>query len=149
MSRRCSVCESVDRPAIDELLIAGRSIRDVARRFGVSKSTLHRHCSHIVGLVPKQGGQGLAMISQDHLEALMKKAEAYEGLEYLVKRIKEEYKTNPVDRSFAFFVTGHKIHLAVFLDGSDRLRAKLNKIVRRSIDEEKDINELFEECLEI
>ena len=118
-------------------------------RFGLSKSTLHRHRKHLLGLVPKQLGQGLVMVSEDHLEVLVKKAAAYDGLQYVVDRIRNEYGEDPVNQSFAFFVTGDKIHLAVFLDGSENLRAKLNRIVRRSIDEREDINVLFEQAVNV
>jgi len=147
MSRKCNVCRSVDRAAIDELLIAGRSIRQVAEQFGLSKSTLHRHRKHLVGHVPKQLGQGLVMVSEEELDRITRKAEAYDGLEYVVKRIQEVHKIDPVDQSFAFFVSGNKIHLAVFLDGSENLKARLNRIVKQSIDEGKDVNEIFEAAL--
>ncbi len=47
MPRVCTVCVHEDREAIDHVLVAGVSLRDVARRHGVSKDSLHRHKQHL------------------------------------------------------------------------------------------------------
>ena len=39
----CSICQRVDRTIIDEALLSGASARDVASRFGLSKSAVARH----------------------------------------------------------------------------------------------------------
>ena len=43
MSRRCTVCDHEQRPAIDEALAAGRAYRYVAVSFGISVSAAVRH----------------------------------------------------------------------------------------------------------
>ena len=43
MPRDCSVCQHPDRVALDAGLVEGRSYRDVARQFGVSKDAVARH----------------------------------------------------------------------------------------------------------
>jgi hypothetical protein len=43
MPRICTVCTHPDRPAIDMMLVNGKSLRDIAGRFGTSKSALERH----------------------------------------------------------------------------------------------------------
>lgn len=44
MPRRCSVCDHVDRPAIDRALVENsQSLRDIARQFGLGKDALARH----------------------------------------------------------------------------------------------------------
>ena len=43
MPRVCTVCAHEEREAIDHALVAGVSLRDVARRHGVTKDALHRH----------------------------------------------------------------------------------------------------------
>ena len=43
MPRRCSVCAHNDRQAIDVALVEGDALRDVARRFGLSKDAAARH----------------------------------------------------------------------------------------------------------
>jgi transposase-like protein len=40
---RCSVCRHPERQAIDAALKAGESLRKLAKRFGVSYQTVHRH----------------------------------------------------------------------------------------------------------
>ena len=47
MSPRCTVCSHDDREAIDEALVAGRTLRDIARQHGVSKDAVSRHRSHV------------------------------------------------------------------------------------------------------
>ena len=43
MSRSCTVCAHVNRDKIDEVLLAGQSLRDIAGQFLLSKSALERH----------------------------------------------------------------------------------------------------------
>lgn len=43
----CSICESEARQGIEEALAAGEALRDIASRFGTSKSALGRHRDHI------------------------------------------------------------------------------------------------------
>lgn len=43
MPRRCLVCLSPDRPAVDEALVGGTPFRNVAERFGTSVGSLFRH----------------------------------------------------------------------------------------------------------
>src|SRR5512135_2510393 len=54
MSRRCSICEHPDRQRIEEALVAGQSLRDIAGRFGVYTSSLGRHkLAHLPELLSK------------------------------------------------------------------------------------------------
>ena len=43
MARRCSVCTSPDRPAVDQALVNHRPFRDITRHFGLKKDALIRH----------------------------------------------------------------------------------------------------------
>src|SRR4051794_3551963 len=43
MPRVCTICTHPDRPAIDMMLVNGKPLRDIAGRFGTSKSALERH----------------------------------------------------------------------------------------------------------
>jgi len=45
MPRSCSICTSPDLSRIDAALSAGASLRNVAERFGTSKSAVERHRS--------------------------------------------------------------------------------------------------------
>ena len=47
MSRKCSICQHIERKAIDRLLIEGvSSYADISERFGTSKASLSRHKEH-------------------------------------------------------------------------------------------------------
>lgn len=43
VARTCTVCRHEDREAIDFALLSGQSLRDIARRHGVSKDAVQRH----------------------------------------------------------------------------------------------------------
>jgi hypothetical protein len=43
MPRRCTVCDHETRTSIETALISGAPLRDIAGRYGVSKSALERH----------------------------------------------------------------------------------------------------------
>jgi transposase-like protein len=43
----CSVCRRPDRTAINKAIRHGEAMRAVARRYGVSKSTMTRHAAHV------------------------------------------------------------------------------------------------------
>ena len=43
MPRRCTVCDHAERHGIDEALVTGAPYRSVAKRFGLSESSVYRH----------------------------------------------------------------------------------------------------------
>jgi transposase-like protein len=43
MPRRCTVCDHPKKHSIDEVLISGTAYRSVAKRFGLSESSMYRH----------------------------------------------------------------------------------------------------------
>ena len=47
MPQSCSICIHPDRETIDQELISGTPVRDIAGRHGVSKSSIDRHKKHI------------------------------------------------------------------------------------------------------
>ena len=110
MPRRCTVCDHETRTSIETALISGAPLRDIAGRYGVSKSALERHkadhlpaglakareaeeaaraddlLSHVRGLQ----GRTLAIlesaeVSGEHRTALAAIAEARRNLELLGK----------------------------------------------------------------
>lgn len=46
---RCSICTNPQRAEIDKALVAGESLRDIAGRFGTSRTTLGRHKNDHLG----------------------------------------------------------------------------------------------------
>ena len=54
MSRTCSVCNHVERVAIDREIVGGKPYRDIAGRFEVSKSAVERHAqSHVAAAIAR------------------------------------------------------------------------------------------------
>jgi hypothetical protein len=51
MARSCTVCSHPDHTAIADALAKGRSLREIAAQFGVSKTALHRHYHHLLAVV--------------------------------------------------------------------------------------------------
>lgn len=47
MSRPCTVCASSNRATIDDALVSGRSMRDIAGQFALSRSAVARHRAHV------------------------------------------------------------------------------------------------------
>ena len=45
MPRTCSVCAHPERATIDKALVAGGTLRDIAGRYGLSKSAVERHAA--------------------------------------------------------------------------------------------------------
>ncbi len=45
MSRVCTVCTHPERQAVDKALVAGGTLRDIAGRYGLSKSAVERHAA--------------------------------------------------------------------------------------------------------
>jgi hypothetical protein len=43
MPRTCTICSSPERPAIEAALVTGTGYRDIAGRYGLSKSAVERH----------------------------------------------------------------------------------------------------------
>ncbi len=48
MPRRCTVCDHAERTEIDQALVRGATLWEIAGNFGISKSAVHRHAeAHI------------------------------------------------------------------------------------------------------
>ena len=66
MSRVCTVCAHTDRQAVDEAIVLGRTLRDIAQQHGVSKDAVSRHKAHV--------SPALARLVADRAEAGPKSA---------------------------------------------------------------------------
>ena len=48
MPRRCTICDHAERAEIDQALVRGATLWEIAGNFGISKSAVHRHAeAHI------------------------------------------------------------------------------------------------------
>jgi len=55
MPRTCFVCSSPERMAIDNALLAGESLRNIAKRVSISPAGLLRHKTHLSQAIVKAG----------------------------------------------------------------------------------------------
>lgn len=53
MARTCTICTHAQRREIDEALVAGKPVRDIAGRYDISKTALQRHKEHLSGKLVK------------------------------------------------------------------------------------------------
>lgn len=61
MPRKCSICEHPQAEEINTALLNGVSLRNIAERYSVSKTALHRHKDHIpISLVKAQQAEEAA-----------------------------------------------------------------------------------------
>jgi hypothetical protein len=70
MPRPCTVCSHPNRDKIDEALLSGTAIRDVAGQHDLRKSAVDRHRSHI-GTLLAEAGQRQAELEADHGDDLL------------------------------------------------------------------------------
>jgi hypothetical protein len=70
MPRPCTVCSHPNLPKIDEALLSGTAIRDIAGQYGLAKSAVDRHRSHI-GTLLAEAGQRRAELEADHGDDLL------------------------------------------------------------------------------
>jgi hypothetical protein len=47
MPQTCTICRHQRQAEINEMLVAGKSLRNIAQRFGTSATALHRHKKHL------------------------------------------------------------------------------------------------------
>lgn len=62
MPRTCSVCSHAKRPEIDRILLAGDSLRNIAKQFAVTSAALNRHRTNHLA-------QRLAQVAKRHEQA--------------------------------------------------------------------------------
>jgi hypothetical protein len=95
MPRTCTLCTHPDRDAIDATLLEGATYRDVAGRFGVSKSAVERHKGdHLAAAIVKAHDSAEATHGDGLLAKvgeLSKRAEAmYAEAERILRRALRE-----------------------------------------------------------
>ncbi len=77
MSPRCTICNHDDRESIDEAIVGGRTLRDIARQHDVSKDAVSRHrghVSHALSRVVAEREEAGARSALDRLEDLHTRA---------------------------------------------------------------------------
>ncbi len=100
MPRKCTICHHDEREAIDAALVTREPFRDIAGRFGVSKSSLVRHSDdHIPATLVKaqaatEAAQADDLLAQvcdlrDKALAVLMKAEAADDLRAAIGAIRE------------------------------------------------------------
>ncbi len=77
MARTCTVCAHPEREAIDQALVTGESLRNLALRFAISAAALHRHRHEHMPVVLAKAQQARAQ-AQAALGAQVAQHEAHE-----------------------------------------------------------------------
>ena len=76
MARTCTICRHAERASIDQALVRGASLRDIAGRYGLSKSSVERHqAEHLPALLVK-GQAAEEMTQADRLLAEVRHLQA-------------------------------------------------------------------------
>ena len=70
MPRTCTICNHAQRDAIDLSLLEGQPLRNIAERFTVSATALHRHKDHLPGTLIKAQEKAEALQTLDVLKQL-------------------------------------------------------------------------------
>ena len=99
MPRTCTICTHEQRAEIDQALVAGEALRDIARRCRVSKDAISRHKTHLPAHVAKaakaqsvaQADSLLASVQRlrERLESALEKAEAARDVAALAREARE------------------------------------------------------------
>jgi hypothetical protein len=99
MPQACTICRHERQAEIDQLLVAGTSLRNIAQHFGTSATALHRHKKHLAPAlaVAKEAAQAadagtlLEKVSQLLVDAqrLTSQAEQAKQLDVALRGIRE------------------------------------------------------------
>ncbi len=104
MPRRCTICDHAQRAEIDQALVRGATLWEIAGNFGISKSAVHRHAeSHIPevlkhALRAEEAAHGDALLGQvldlrDRALGVLDKAESAEDHRTALAAIREARAT--------------------------------------------------------
>jgi hypothetical protein len=77
MPRTCLACSSPERPSIEKALIAGESLRNIAKRVSISPAGLLRHKNHVanaIGRAQSQHAERLGETLLDEMRRVQRKA---------------------------------------------------------------------------
>ena len=96
MSRPCSICTHSERLEIDRLLLQGTSYRDIAGRFGLSKTAIFRHKESHIGTDLKDVREVMVAAREEALSQI--KAEEVETLETVKAEIITEARESIASR---------------------------------------------------
>jgi hypothetical protein len=95
MPRHCTVCDHPDQPLIEEQLLSGQTLRDMARQWCLSKTALGRHKSeHLFGATQvvalHDSTKEQDVLDDHHTDDLLSRAEALlNGSEMILRRASE------------------------------------------------------------
>jgi len=96
MSRPCSICAHTERLEIDRLLLQGTSYRDIAGRFGLSKTAISRHKESHIGTDLRDVREVMVAAREEALSQI--KAEEVETLETVKAEIITETRASVASR---------------------------------------------------
>lgn len=93
MARKCTVCQHTDRKTIDEALVSGMPIRDVAGQFSLSRSAVHSHRQkHLVSEL-RHAAERAAENGKDNADSLLEQVRAdFAALRGMAQRAEKDGK---------------------------------------------------------
>ena len=104
MPRRCTICDHAERAEIDQAIVRGATLWEIAGKFGISKSAVHRHAeAHIPealkhAMRASEAAHGDALLGQvldlrDRALGVLEKAESAEDHRTALAAIREARAT--------------------------------------------------------
>ena len=87
MPRNCSVCRHPQRLQIEQALVSGTSLRDIAGRYGTAKTIIARHRTHVAGTIARQSQAQELVRTATLLEDVRSAETRAEGLYNQAERI--------------------------------------------------------------
>jgi len=83
MPRQCTICTHPDRKQIEQALVSGRSLRNVAEQYGCSATALHRH---------KQGHLPSSLTQAKQAQEIARADSVLEEIRAEIRRIRKLYR---------------------------------------------------------
>ena len=95
MTRTCAICSHKDERLINQLIISGEAERSIAKQYGISASSVHRHKGHIQDLIQRDNTLhandiiGRMRALQDKTLAILECAESKQDNKIALQAVKE------------------------------------------------------------
>ena len=104
MPRTCLACASPQRPAIDEALVSGEPLRNIAKRVSISPAAILRHKSHVANALANAQAQREELLAKmesegDHRGSIVALREVRECLESLGAMLEKAETSEPLQQA--------------------------------------------------
>jgi hypothetical protein len=159
MSRKCSTCQHTKRAEIDRRLAAGEPSSQIAKDYGITPSSLHRHRTNCLGLassnqIMKEAARGTAAVAclpskedlnsayfdlRKQIDEIVADAKAKGSLQVALSGLNSIRQTlDSVSRLSGFDRQGTQINVAVQTNVQVEVKAIAERLIK-AFDHEPDI----------